>query len=81
MQVKVKFKDIIHKTSKATLFLMKYEKEVWIPNKLFYFGNGRNIIISKDIAISKNLEFKLFLHIPKLIKPVFNQQPIEDLKI
>ena len=36
--VKVKIKDILHQTEKATLFLIS-ESEIWLPNKLFRFDS------------------------------------------
>jgi len=76
--VKVKIKDILHQTEKATLFLIS-ESEIWLPNKLFRFGKGNYITLWNDIANSKNLDYDTLYHEPEKIEPVYNQQPINEL--
>lgn len=79
--VKAKYHDIIASTEKAVLFLFE-EKEIWIPNKLFRFMEGKNIRIPPFIANEKKIKadkIKPVYFKPKDIEPVFNQQPIEEL--
>ena len=79
--VKAHYHDIIKTTEKAVLFLFE-EREVWIPNKLFRFMEGKNIRIPNFIAIEKNIKankIECHHHQPKHIEPVFNQQPINEL--
>lgn len=54
MRVKVKYKDIIHRTPKATYFLLKNEKMQWIPNKCFCYGKqGAYLVMNKEFCIKK----------------------------
>lgn len=79
--VKVKYHDIIIKKEKATLFLFE-EKEIWLPNKLFKFVDGKNIYLPNFLAIEKKLNAKQIadnIHQPKELKPVYNQEPINEL--
>lgn len=80
MLVKVKINDILHQTHKATLFLIG-EKEIWLPNVLFKFSDGNNIIISDKIAEEKFIfKYKKFIHIPEKFKINKKQEPIKELK-
>lgn len=79
--VKVKYHDIVASTQKAVLFLFE-DREIWIPNKLFRFMEGKNIRIPNFIAREKKIKadkIKPYNHQPKEIEPVFNQEPINEL--
>lgn len=79
--VKVKIYDVIKKTEKATLFLLKYEKQQWIPNILFKKAKqGNYILLSKKIAEEKGLEYTDYTHIPDKIEAIKNQKAIDELK-
>jgi hypothetical protein len=80
--VKAKYHDIIASTEKAVLFLFE-QKEIWIPNKLFRFMEGSYIKLPPFIAKDKNIKASKIVseyHKPKDIKPVYNQEPLIDLK-
>lgn len=81
--VKAKYHDVIATTRKATLFLFE-EKEIWIPNKLFRFMEGSYIKLPPFIADSKNLKgvkIKPIIYQPKKLEPIYNQEPIEELRL
>jgi len=81
--IKAKYHDVIANTNKATLFLFE-EKEIWIPNKLFRFMEGSYIKLPPFIAKDKNIKASKVgseYHKPKDIEPIYNQEPIEELKI
>jgi len=81
--IKAKYHDVISKTDKATLFLFE-QKEIWIPNKLFRFMEGSYIKLPTFIAKDKNIKASKIVseyHKPKDIAPLYNQEPIEELKI
>ena len=80
--IKAKYHDVISKTDRATLFLFE-EKEIWIPNKLFRFMEGSYIKLPPFIAKDKNIKASKIeskYHNPKNIAPVYNQEPLNDLK-
>lgn len=79
--VKAHYHDIITSTERAVLFLFE-DREIWIPNKLFRFMEGKNIRIPNFIAREKKIKadkIKPYNHQPKEIEPVFNQEPINEL--
>jgi len=80
MKVKVRIKDVLHRTSKATLFLIS-EREVWLPNAAFKFGRGNFIITSETLAKEKGVKYDSFFHTPDKIEPEYNQQAIDELKL
>lgn len=79
MLVKAKYKSIIFQTEKACLFLFKNEIEAWLPKKSFRFGKGNYVVVNELMAKSKKIDYISYIHIPKSIKPEFNQKPIEEL--
>lgn len=80
MRVKVKFQDILHKTARATLFLMKGTQEVWVPNVFInYARNGQYLLLPKFFADEKNLDYKVYLHIPEHIEPMYKQEADHEL--
>lgn len=79
--VKVKIYDTIKNTGKATLFLLKYEKQVWLPNVLYRKAKqGNYILVSKKIAEEKGFEYTDFIHTPEAMEVVKNQEAMDDLK-
>jgi len=81
--VKIKYHDVITNSGKATLFLFE-EKEIWIPNKLFRFMEGKYIKLPPFIADSKKLsgiKIKPIIYQPKKLDPVYNQEAIEELRL
>ena len=79
MKVKVKYKDILHRTEKAALFLVKGERTVWLPCRAFRFGCGRTLVVDKSLAEAKGLEHKPYCHAPAPIEPEFGQEALEEL--
>lgn len=79
--VKVKYHEIIKNTGKATLFLF-IDKEIWIPNKLYKFMEGKYIKLPSLFAREKKLKsfnIKSIYYKPKNIQPIFNQESIKEL--
>lgn len=79
MRVKVRFKDHLAASDHATLFLISTD-EVWLPNWAFRYGQGRTLIVDRNIAIQKGVKFSEYVHIPDPIEPVRNQEPIDELR-
>jgi len=78
--VRVKIYDILHKTEKATLFLVKCEQKIWIPNFKFKIAKqGNHILIEEAFAIEKKLQYLNYIHMPSVIEPVKNQKPLDEL--
>jgi len=77
--VRAKYKDIIHKTAKATLFLFS-ETEIWLPNSRFRFSKNNYINLPQDLAVEKRIDWSDIYHQPNKIEPIYNQQAIDDLK-
>lgn len=80
MKVKVKYKDILYYTEKCTLFLLKYENELWIPNSIFKYSKKQNaIFLDKWFAEKYFLDYDEYYHQPFKIEPKYNQTPIKEL--
>lgn len=80
MLVKVKFKDILAQTNKAILFLIS-EEEVWFPKKHFRFlRQGAAFICPLWLAQEKMVKYTSYIHFPEKIDPVYNQEPIDELR-
>lgn len=79
MKVKVRIEDVLYETGKAVLFLVS-NKEVWIPRACFKWLSWKYIVVDFRFAESKGLVFKQLYHKPKLIEPVYNQEPIDELR-
>lgn len=79
MLVKVKIKDVIHETAGALLLLVS-EREVWFPKKAIKRWIGSSIVISQELAISKDVRYSAYTHIPERIDPIYGQEAIDDLR-
>jgi hypothetical protein len=80
MRVKVKIKDVVAQTDRATQFLLKYETILWFPNTVFKFNKNKHFIeCEKWFCRKHNIEFLDLIYMPTPIEPKFNQVAIKDL--
>lgn len=83
----VKFKEEIVSTPKAVLLLTWDNKEVWLPLKCIWpyykYTKGIAYIVPDWLYDEKGLNGKPYepYHHPEKISPVYNQEPIDDLKL
>lgn len=56
--IKVKFKKIIHKTEKATLFEITPKIEIWLPNTWFIRLTKISFTVKEHIMIDIKLKMK-----------------------
>ena len=86
---KVKFKSIVAETEKA-ICLSQWQggDNVWLPKKIckqtdYYNDKSVVFFVPEFIFIEKKLEGKLYepYHKPEKIKPIYNQEAIDELRI
>lgn len=79
MRVKVKYKDILAETAKAVLLLVS-ESEIWFPKSQITWGKGAFVVCQKSLAEAKGCRYTTWQHIPDVIEPVYNQEPLDELR-
>ena len=84
--VKVKFEDLAAETPKAYLVSLWGKPKKWIAKSVIkstdFYGKGFIFILPKWYAEKNGLQYTDFskYHRPKPIEPVYNQEPIDELR-
>lgn len=79
MKVKIRYKEIIHKTDKAYLFLFKNNIQGWIPKSVVKLLSDTRAVVPKWVSEKYNLEYKEWYHIPDIL-PIIEEDIIEELR-
>ncbi len=79
MKVRVRYDRILKEDKNSVTFMVSNAK-VMLPKDSFKYGSRNSIILDRLLATQKNLRWKLLFHIPPYIKPVYNQECIDELK-
>ena len=75
----VKYEDIIHETTRATLFLIG-SKECWLPKGGYRIRNERVMVVRRNLVDEKGLLEYFYRHIPPKLEVVYDQQPIDEVR-
>lgn len=84
---RVKFKHIVRETEKAVLVETWDGRNVWLPALVirqdFRYVKGVAFFVPEWLNNEKKLNGKPHepYHRPKKIEPVYNQEPLDDLKL
>ncbi len=79
MKVRVRYDYLIGENRDSTAFLISGRKII-IKKDSFKIGRKKSIIVEQSLAKEHNLRWKLLLHIPPIIRPIFNQECIDELR-
>lgn len=79
MKVRVKIDKVLNSKEKFTEFLISGRK-VALFNSEFKLGKRNSIIVERNFASENNLRWKLLFHFPPYIRPIPNQESINELK-